>query len=508
MRIIIAILVLLSINGCSFQKNANQDSSPPNIVFIFTDDQTYTALAALGNDEIQTPNLDKLVHNGTTFTNAYNMGAWGGAVCAASRAMLISGQSVWRANQFRKKWQVGDSLALQQTWGKLMEKQGYDTYMTGKWHVNAPARKVFQNVTHVRPGMPKDQWRLSNMGKRFKEKVDTKQFKAADIMPIGYFRPKNSEDNSWSPSDTSLSGFWEGGKHWSEVLKDDAIDFIHQAKESENPFFMYLAFNAPHDPRQSPQEFIDKYPLENISLPKSWLAEYPYFNDMTQGLKLRDEALAPYPRTEFATKKHLQEYYALITHLDEQIGKILSELEQSGKMDNTIVFFTADHGLAMGKHGLMGKQNMYDHSIRVPLVIMGKGIPTDKKITADVYLQDVMATSLEMAGIPKPDYLEFNSFLDLMNGRRSKSHYSSIYGAYTKLQRMIRKDGFKLIVYPKIQKVLLFDLETDPEEMHDLAVNKKYSSKVITLFEELIDKQKELDDVLDLEPTLGRFKGE
>jgi len=491
-------ICLLLLFSCGEKKQKNSSADKPNVVFIFTDDQTYSSVAALGNTIIKTPNIDKLVQNGTTFTHAYNMGAWNGAVCAASRAMIISGRSVWNANQFRKNWQKKDSTALSQTWSKLMEQQGYETYMTGKWHVDAPAKTVFQQSVHERPGMPADEWNHNEMVRIFKEEVDGVNVKHEDVMPIGYNRPKNKDDHSWSPSDSIHGGFWEGGKHWSEILKDDAIGFIQQAKQKEKPFFMYLAFNAPHDPRQAPQEYLDKYPLEKIPLPKSWQADYPNQNDIGNGPTLRDEALAPFPRTAYATRKHIQEYYAIISHLDDQIGAILNELESSGKMDNTIIFFTADHGLAMGRHGLLGKQNLYDHSIRVPMMVMGKGIPKGKKIATDVYLQDVMATSLEIAGLEKPDYVAFNSFLDLAKGNTQKGNYESIYGAYIDFQRMIRKDGFKLIVYPKIEKFLLFDLSKDPEEMVNLAKQEAYQAKVKSLFQDLLELQKEMNDPLDL----------
>ncbi|MEM9921012.1 MAG: sulfatase-like hydrolase/transferase, partial [Bacteroidota bacterium] len=298
------LLLLLACGAPSEDVNKNpQAPKPPNILFLFTDDQTYRAVHALGNTAIQTPNMDRLIGNGTTFTHAYNMGAWNGAVCLASRAMIVSGRSLWRANRFRQGWQQGDSLALAQSWGKLMEQQGYDTYMSGKWHVDAPAAKVFQQVSHVRPGMPGDQWDHETMVRRFAEEVDGKKVKAADVMPVGYNRPLNETDDSWSPSDSAFGGFWEGGQHWSEVLRDDAVSFLQQAKQSSNPFFMYVAFNAPHDPRQSPQEYIDRYPLDEMELPSNWLPEYPYQEAIGNGPSLRDEALAPFPRTAYALKK-------------------------------------------------------------------------------------------------------------------------------------------------------------------------------------------------------------
>ncbi len=457
----------------------------PNIVFIFTDDQSYNTLSNFDNDQVITPHFDELFASGTTFSHAYNMGSWSGAVCTASRSMLISGMSVWRANKNRERWNSKDSLAASETWPKLMERAGYDTYMTGKWHVDIPANEIFQKTTHIRPGMPGD---ALNQSKKT----------LSDGMLNGYNRPLSENDDSWSPTDTSKGGFWEGGKHWSEVLRDDAFSFIDQASKKETPFFMYLAFNAAHDPRQAPQKYQDMYPIENIEIPENFQADYPLHDEIGVGPNLRDEALAPFPRTEFAVKTHLKEYYALITHLDDQIGAIVNELKEKGLMENTYIFLTADHGLAIGRHGLLGKQNMYDHSIRVPLLIAGPDVPAGKTLDQDVYLQDIMATSLQLAGVEKPAYVEFTDLNEYIKDNQKASTLNGVYGAYLNLQRMIRKDGYKLIVYPKVNQFLLFDMEKDPLEMENLADKPEFKEIKAKLFESLKKKQKELEDPLDL----------
>ena len=197
------IYAMFVILGC--KHDTQSENSKPNIVFIFADDMTYSAVNALGNNEIRTPNLNSLVNNGTTFTNAYNMGAWNGAVCVASRAMIISGRSVWNANQFRKHWIDGNEL--DKTWGKLMESVGYETYMTGKWHVDAPASSVFQNVTNVRRGMPWDSWghggEIPAINKMIKNGKSNEE-----IRTIGYNRPLNEKDSTWSPTDKKFGGYW------------------------------------------------------------------------------------------------------------------------------------------------------------------------------------------------------------------------------------------------------------------------------------------------------------
>ncbi|WP_299534408.1 sulfatase-like hydrolase/transferase [Ulvibacterium sp.] len=492
MKKLLSLVLCALIFACKTEQKG--ESPQPNIIFIFADDMTYSALHAWGNDEVETPNLDRLVKNGTSFTHAFNMGGWNGAICVASRSMIISGRSIWDAQKMATSWSQGREM--KKTWGRLMQRSGYETYMTGKWHVKAPADSVFQNVVHVRPGMPRDSW--SHQGTiPFINEMLNNGSSESEIRSVGYNRPLNENDTLWSPVDKKYGGFWQGGKHWSEVLKEDALDFLNKAGRSEKPFFMYLAFNAPHDPRQAPQEYLDKYPLENISVPKSFLPEYPFKDSIGNGPDLRDEALAPFPRTEYAVKKHIQEYYALITHLDDQIGQILEGLEATGKADKTYIIFTADHGLSVGRHGLLGKQSQFDHSVRTPFIIVGPDIPKRKKVEADIYLQDAMATSLDLAGIKKPQYVFFNSVLPLLHDEK-EIQYPSIYGSYVDTQRMIRKDGFKLMVYPKLNKVLLFDLRNDPEEMHDIAEEEKNKEKVDELFQELLKLQKEMKDTLDL----------
>lgn len=463
-------------------KPTGHDNKKPNILLLFTDDQTYEAVHALGNPIVQTPNMDRLIQRGTLFTHAYNMGGWNGAICTASRAMIISGRSIWHANQFREQWIAQDSLALEMTWGRLMKHAGYDTYMTGKWHVDAPADRVFDVARHVRPGMPPDQW--PNKGN--------------DQMPPGYNRPLSPRDSSWLPTDTTWGGYWSGGKHWSEVAKDDVLDYLQMAANSDRPFFIYAAFNAPHDPRQSPQAYLDRYPVDEIPLPPNFLAEYPEKEKIGAGRDLRDEALAPFPRTAYAIQKHRQEYYALITHLDDQIGKILTALDEHGMTENTYVFLTADHGLAIGSHGLLGKQNLYDHSIRVPLAMAGPGIPPGNQINTDVYLQDIMPTALQIAGMEIPGYVEFKSLMNDMNQESGSVLEDGVYGAYMDLQRMIRKEGFKLMVFPQVPRILLYDLGADPYEMNNLAESETYREQVIKMWSELKQLQVEMSDTLNL----------
>ena len=448
--------------------------SKPSILFLFADDMTYEAIRAFGHTDIDTPNLDRLVARGTTFSHAYNMGSWSGAVCVASRTMLITGRSVWDAKNIYATTDAERQAGV--LWPQLLQAAGYRTFMTGKWHIQTDAARCFDVTRHVRPGMPK-------------------------TVPASYNRPPAEGADPWDPTDVRLGGFWEGGRHWSEVTADDAIAFLGDADGDAGPAFFYIAFNALHDPRQSPREYLDRYPVERIAAPQPFLPKYPHAEAMGAGPGLRDEKLAPFPRTTQAVKIHRREYYALVTHLDDQIGRILRALEASGEADNTWIFFTADHGLGVGHHGLMGKQNQYDHSIRVPFVVVGPGVAAGVTDPTPIYLQDVMPTTLELAGAVRPDHVFFQSLLPRLSrgaGKPPTAPYESIYGGYLNLQRSVSHAGWKLIVYPNSKTLRLYHVAEDPQETIDLATQPEHTERLRDLCDRLTALQRDLGDPLDL----------
>jgi len=451
----------------------------PNILFLFTDDQAFSTLNVLNNPEVKTPNMDRLVRRGTTFTHCFNQGAWHGAVCVASRAMLNTGRYLWTCG--------GDTCGDYPLWGETLGQAGYDTFMTGKWHNRDKAlKRSFKTIGPTGGGM-------------FPSKdTQAEENKKKGIVKDPYDRPRPG--NSWSPYDKSLTGHWRNvdGEivHSSKLWADTAIDYLEDhVTQSDNPFFMYVAFHAPHDPRQSPKEFVDMYPPEQIEIPPNYVPEHPF----DQGdHKLRDERLAPFPRSKEAVQVHRSEYYAIITHADYHIGRILDALEKTGKADNTIIIFSADHGLAVGQHGLMGKQNQYDHSVRMPYVFCGPGIEAGRKIDAMVYLQSAFATTCAMAGVETPETVQFPSLVPLLTGRKQKL-YDSVYGAYRNFQRMVRTERYKLIRYPHVSEVQLFDLKKDPWETKDLAENPRYADMVRRLDAELHRWMEKTGDKLELD---------
>lgn len=460
------------------QAQAGAARGKPNFLFIICDDLTFRVVHALNNAEIHTPNMDRLAKAGCAFTHAFHQGSWSGAVCVPSRTMLNSGLTAFRAEA---------GLDEVQTWGQTLGNAGYDTYICGKWHLDPTVlQRSFKEMGPVGPGM----------------------LTSTPLDGAAYDRPRPGD--TWEPWDESLKGHWlhtglwrnerpDRIEHADALYVDCAIDhLLNKAAKRDNPFFIYLGFNSPHDPRQAPKSFVEMYPQEKIELPPNFLPQHPF----DQGdFKIRDELLAPFPRTPDAVRLHRREYYALITYMDEQIGRVLDALERSGKAQNTYIILTADHGLAVGEHGLMGKQNMYDCSLRMPLLITGPGIRAGQRIDELVYQHCLYATTCELAGIPVPESVQFPSLAPLLRGE-GRLPYDALFSYYIDFQRMVRTKTHKLIVYPQVKRVQLFDMENDPWEMHDLSGDASMAATRQELMRRLIEMQQELGDRLSLDSVL------
>ena len=190
----------------------------------------------------------------------------------------------------------------------------------------------------------------------------------------------------------------------SQEFADAAIEFIR--RKPKKPFFLHVNFTAPHDPLFMPPGYERKYDSQKIPLPPNFLPEHPFDHGNFEG---RDEKLLPWPRTPKDVREDLAVYYAVISHMDEHLGRILAALEETGLAQDTFVIFTSDHGLAMGSHGLRGKQNMYEHTVGVPLIFRGPGIPRGSRSEAQCYLRDLYPTVCDLAGIPVPPTVQGRS---------------------------------------------------------------------------------------------------
>jgi len=286
--------------------------------------------------------------------------------------------------------------------------------------------------------------------------------------------------------------YYSTGRHSTELLSGAAIDYLSNY-HSDDPFLMYVAFLAPHDPRSMPERFMEMYDPDKINLPVNFMEEHP-FNYGARAI--RDEQLAPYPRTEAAVKKHIAEYYAMITHLDYEIGRVIESLEKSGKADNTIIVLAGDNGLAVGQHGLMGKQSNYEHSVRVPLIFCGPGVPQGLQLDNYAYLLDIFPTLCELAGFEAPASVEGKSLLPMMHNPQIKLR-ETLYFAYSDLIRSVKDDRYKLLEYTgKVRETQLFDLENDPFEVNNLYGQNDYEATVSRLRLKLMKHRDAWDDRL------------
>jgi arylsulfatase A-like enzyme len=389
----------------------------PNVLFILADDMRPDCIGALGNPHIQTPHLDELVGRGMAFTRTYVQGANSGAVCTPSRTMILTGRSVFHfSNGGFAKPDKGSAVL----WADAMKAGGYETFHLGK------------RGNSYLPGM-----------QAFDTCLFTEQIGA---------------------NDHEVS---------AKVSADRVLDFL-RGRKSDKPFFIYLAPPVPHDPRVAPQEFMDRYDPAKIPLPPSYMPVHPFDNgEMT----VRDECLAPWPRTEAEIKRHLADDYACITCLDHHIGRIVAQLKASGQLENTIVIFAADNGLSLGDHGLMGKQNLYEFGgMHVPLVIAGPGVPHGTS-SAFAYLFDIYPTVCELTGTPIPPEVESKSLVPIITGKAQKVR-DYAFTAYRQCQRAVRDERWKVIRYPLVNKTQLFDLEKDPHELRDLAEQPEHAGKL------------------------------
>ena len=278
------------------------------------------------------------------------------------------------------------------------------------------------------------------------------------------------------------------GLHSSELFADAAVDFVK--KGGDKPFFAWIAMTAPHDPRDAPKAFQKRFEGNHPAPPDNFLPQHPFNNG---ALSIRDEKLLGWPRTREAISKELADYYACIESMDAQIGRVIASLADTGRLDDTLILFTSDHGLALGSHGLLGKQNLYEHSMRSPAVIAGPGVPAGKRLDALCYLFDLTATLGDLAGVAAPEKNEGKSLLPVLRGEE-KAVREEILLAYGNMQRALVTPEWKWIDYPKINRHQLFSLVQDPSEMHDRAEDQALSTRVSSLSLAILRAQRAADD--------------
>lgn len=438
---------------------------------MIADDHRYDALGVSGNDEISTPNLDTLAQNGVSFNKMYTMSGLTGAVCVPSRAALHTGVNPFRASISKKVEDYHNIMTLNPdltTLPKTMKSSGYHTHGIGKWH----------NDKHsFAEG-------FDSGGKlMFRGMSDHYEVPVHDFDPTG----KYPEEKMYIEE-----------KFSTDLFCDEAIRFIDEYQE-EDPFFLYLALTAPHDPRTAPKEYAEMYEPDKISIPENFLPQFPFDNGAAH---IRGEKLAPMPRTEEVIQEHIADYYAMISQLDDQLGRVQKMLKEKGIDDNTIIIYTADHGLAVGQHGLMAKQSMFEHSLHIPFIMNGKGIPKGQTVEKLTSQYDIYPTVCNMVGITPPDTVEGESLVPLLTDP-SHEIRETVFAVYNDVQRMVRDERWKLIRYYRsdsprggTDRIQLFDLKNDPWEVDDLSNDPSQKKRIEELLLELKKWQEKVEDPL------------
>ncbi len=496
LKLVFAFMICLMGLQTTAQKKKNKK---PNVLVIYTDDHRFSGIHALGGMEVKTPNIDRLVDDGVAFTNTYLMGAFSGATCIPSRAMLLSGRHLFKLEGHGRV--IPDA---HETIGETFKKAGYNTHIVGKWHNdNKSLVRSFDSGDKI---MGRGVYLVDHFRMPFWDWDKSGAFKKEDAYLLTYddngkeIQRALTKDDKRGPIRTELDG-----PHTSEVFARHAVQYIKK-KKGKKPFFMYVAFHAPHDPRQAPKKFREMYSPEAINLPPSYMPQHPFDNGH---MFLRDEELAPWPRTEEVAKQHLADYYAIISHLDHQIGKIIAALKESGAYENTLIVFAGDSGLAVGNHGLIGKQNVYDEDgIHVPFVLSGSLIKDKgRKIDALSYIHDIFPTVCDMTNITIPGSVNGKSLVPVIDNKKETVR-NETYHAYKQFQRAYRKGDYKLIEYVRANDLhwkygeqirgsrvtQLFNIKKDPWETQDLSFFPESKDVLLKMQQEMKEKAIELGD--------------
>ncbi len=453
-----------------------REAKKPNFLFVLVDDQSAFDLNMYNpNSALETPTLDKLAGEGMIFDNAYHMGSMNGAVCTPSRHMIMSGRSLWHLPpSAESQEQIGQHPVDELTIGAVFKRAGYLTMRTcKKGNSYAGANKQFAVVKDA----------------------------------------------------TKRAGTEKGGSAWHAKQVLDYLSQREVAKQTE-PFFIYFGFSHPHDVRNGTPELLEKYGASNHKdrntlppghhkqpqLPLNYLPAHPFFHGHPN---LRDEDRVSgvwKNRDKQTICNEVGREFACSENIDRQLKKVLDKLEEMGELDNTYVIYTADHGIAIGRHGLMGKQNLYEHSWRVPFIVNGPGVKAGSRVEGNVYLMDLLPTFCDLAGIEKPANIDGKSFKNVLNGSENTIR-ELLYGVYcggTKPgMRSLRKGDWKLIKYDtmdgEVRETQLFNLAKNPMEYlpehekagemeNDLAENPKYAEKLAEMEALLLEQMKKHDD--------------
>ncbi|WP_142785495.1 sulfatase family protein [Changchengzhania lutea] len=424
--------------GCKKEKELTKNTKP-NIIFLLTDDQRWDALGINGNRYIKTPNIDSLANSGFNFKNAYVTTS----ICMVSRASILTGQYMSRhgINGFHTSL---ENEALNNTYPALLKSAGYTIGFIGKYGIGNP------------PDHPKklfDYWKGTPLHQPNYETVD-----------------KNGDSI-----------------HYTDLLSQNISEFLNIS--FSKPFCLSVSFKAPHSQDGDERQFIPKTEYaelyENIEMPLPTTADSKYWDSLPSFFHTEENIARIRWKLRFSTEEKYQEsvknYYRLITGVDESVGKLREELKKSGQDNNTVIIFMGDNGMYLGEHGLAGKWFAHEESIRVPLIIYDPR--NEKRLIGaldEIGLNiDIAPTILGFAGVEIPESMQGHDLTAALAGnspKRKQFFYEHTFNGSPSLPetKAVISPSLKYVYYPEFDFEELFDLNTDPNEVNNLASDSKY----------------------------------
>ena len=398
-----------------------------NVLFLFPDQMRAQAMGCMGNPDVKTPNLDRLAAEGVLFRNHFA----NSPVCCPARAIILTGKYAHTNGMIANDLRLRES---ETSLAELFAEAGYRTGFVGKWHLDGGPRQP----GWIPPGARRQGF----------------EFWAANEVSHAHFDTHYFRDD---PEPIPIKTFE------ASVWTDIGIDFLRQAKQDERPFFLTVQMGPPHDPYIAPDEYMALYDPDAIAL-------RPNFDGDTS-----DRELEPNPYVETPGRKEIAAYYAMVTAVDDQVGRILGELDELGLRDNTIVIVSSDHGDMLGSHGTRLKRKPWEESIRVPGIVRHPGAPAGRETDALFSHVDIAPTLLSLCGLPVPADLQGASLAPVVLGQAESAPsaaYFQIFGPFLAggVERGWRGLRTERFMYARTKDApwLLYDLEADPYELENL----------------------------------------